>query len=83
MSESRRRDDREFRADVARIVAETVNPVAQVSRDLDTCPGPWANWLEAARRRDTGGALDGDGRGELMRLCTENAELHITRDDLK
>ena len=83
MSESRRRDNREFRAEVAQIVTETVKPVAQVSRVLDTCPGTWANWSEAARRRDTGGAFGGDGRGELMRLCTENAELHLKRDVLK
>ena len=83
MPETRRRYDREFRAGAVRIVTETGKPIAQVARDLGIHPGTLGNWVQAERRGAADGALDVDERAELVRLRTENAQLHMERDVLK
>ena len=55
MAETRRKFDRDFKEGAVRLVRETRQGDPQVARDLGIHDGTLANWVNADRRRRSGG----------------------------
>ncbi len=80
MPETRRQYDPEFKAGAVRIVLETRRPVVEVARGLGIGAGTLGDWVRKERAERCGERLDGDDRGELVRLRRRCAELEMERD---
>ena len=83
-SKSRRRFSAEFKAETVRLVEQSDQSIAELSRDLDVSETSIRKWVEQARIDDgeqTG--LSTDERAELRRLRRENRTLRMEREILK
>ena len=83
-SKSRRRLSAEFKAETVRLVVQSDQSIAELSRDLDVSETSIRKWVEQARV-DAGDqtGLSTDERAELRRLRRENRTLRMEREILK
>jgi transposase len=83
-SKSKRRFSAEFKAETVRLVEQSDQSIAELSRDLDVSETSIRKWVEQARvdaGEQTG--LSTDERAELSRLRRENRTLRMEREILK
>ena len=83
-SKSRRRFSAEFKAETVRLVEQSDQSIAELSRDLDVSETSIRKWVEQARidKGDQAGLNTGE-REELRRLRRENRTLRMEREILK
>lgn len=74
----------EFRREAIRLALLGGKPRRQLARDLGISDVTLRNWLKQVRaeRGERPGGLSQDERGELKRLCDENARLRMEREIL-
>jgi transposase len=75
----------EFRQRAAQLVLDSHRSIRDVAAELGISHETLRNWVNAAKREQTGGsaALTGDERIELARLRRKVAELELEREILK
>ena len=77
-----RRFSREFKAEAARLVTTTDEPLAKIARDLGVTPQSLRQWVEAARPQPAA-PLTEDESSESIRLRRELRRVETERDILK
>ena len=82
----RRKFNPEYKAETARLVAESGKTISEIAHDLDLTESSLRNWVrqsEIDAGRGPAGALTSEEREELRRLRHENRQLRMEREILK
>ncbi len=84
MATTRRKYDREFKEQAARLALESDSSAASIAEDLGVSVGNLRRWMREYRDQSQSGSVLSKGdTAELARLRRENRKLKAERDILK
>jgi transposase-like protein len=84
MPERRRKYTPEFKTEAARMVVESLRPIAEIAREIHVNPGTLGNWVKKYRGEHAGDEppLTITERARLRELEKENRELRMKNEFL-